>query len=84
MAIIIFLSLILIAVLTQVYFILREKNQLKDSLENLNRRLETLLKENDNLQSEIEYFSHSENLEKELRARFNYKKLGEKMMIIVP
>lgn len=81
---IIILSLILIAVLTQIYFIFRERNQLKGDLENLNSRLTALLKENSQLQSDIEYFSHPENLEKELRSKSNLRKPDEKMMIIVP
>ena len=81
---IIVLSIILIAVLIQAYFILKERDQLKIKMNDLNGRLSVLLKENSDIQSEIEYFSHSENLEKELRARFNYKKPGEKMMIIIP
>jgi cell division protein FtsB len=84
LGIVIVLSIILIAVFTQVYFILKERNQLKTELNGSSSRLENLLKENNDLQSEIEYFSHPENLEKELRLRFNYKKPGEKMMIIVP
>jgi len=78
------LSIILMAVFTQVYFILKERNQLKTELNGLSSRLDSLLKENNDLQSEIEYFSHPENLEKELRLRFNYRKPDEKMMIIVP
>jgi uncharacterized membrane protein len=82
--IIIILIIILIAVLIQAYFILKERDQLKTKLNDLNSRLGVLLKENSDIQSEIEYFSHPENLEKELKQRFNYKKPGEKMIIIIP
>ncbi|MEK7162743.1 MAG: hypothetical protein AAB696_00420 [Patescibacteria group bacterium] len=78
------LSIILIAVSIQAYFILKERNQLKIKLDNLNDRLNILLKDNADIKSEIEYFSNPENMEKELKQRFNYKKPGEKMMIIVP
>lgn len=37
-----------------------------------------------NLRSDFLYYSNPDNLEKELRARFNYKQPGEKMIIIVP
>lgn len=84
LVIIIILSIILIAVLIQAYFILKERDQLKIKMNDLNGRLGVLLKENSDIQSEIEYFSHPENLEKELKQRFNYKKPGEKMMIIIP
>jgi len=80
--------LILIAILSgvslQIFLILKEFNQLKNRLNNLNSRLNILLKENDDLRSEIEYFSHPENLEKELRSKFNYKKPGEEIIIITP
>lgn len=82
--VIIILSIILIVVLIQVYFILKERNQLKTELNGLSSRLDSLLKENNYLQSDIEYFSHPENLEKELRSRSNLRKPDEKMMIIVP
>jgi len=82
--IIIILGIVLSAVLVQSYFFIKERNSLKANLDNLNSRLQALLKENADLGSEIEYFSHPENLEKELKARFNYKKPGEEMMIVVP
>lgn len=78
------LSIILIAVLIQAYFILKERDQLKIKMDDLNNRFGVLSKENSDIQSEIEYFSHPENLEKELKQRFNYKKPGEKMIIITP
>ncbi len=82
--IVIILSIILSAILVQSYFFIKERNRLKTDSDNLNSRLQALSKENADLQSDIEYFSRPENLEKELKSRFNYKKPGEKMMIIVP
>jgi len=83
-AIIIIIVLVLIGVSAQVYLILKESNGLKKDLDDLNGRMEAFVKENANLKSNIEYFSNSENLEKELKSKFNYKKAGEKMMIVVP
>lgn len=40
--------------------------------------------ENGNLASDINYFSNPENQEKELKSKTNYKKTGEKMIIIIP
>ncbi len=82
--IIIILLIILIVVSVQIYFFLKENRQLKIKLDNLNTKISALTKENVEIQSEIEYFSFPENLEKELRQKFNYKKPGEKMVIIVP
>ncbi len=35
-------------------------------------------------QTDVQYLANPVNLEKELRSRFNYKKPGETMIIIVP
>ncbi len=80
----IILAIILMALLVQFYFIFKERNQLKREFHSLTEKSENLAKENEKIKSEIEYYSNPENLEKELRARFNYKKIGEKMMIIAP
>jgi len=37
-----------------------------------------------NLREKIEYFSDPRNLEKELRARFNYRLPFEKLIIVIP
>ncbi len=78
------LLIILIAFSFQAYILVAERNVLKEKVGDLNFKIENLNKENENLKSDIEYFSRPENLEKELRARFNYRKQDEKMMIIVP
>ncbi len=78
------LCIILAALSVQMYLIFKERNRLKTDLDDLDNRLQALVKENADLQSEIEYFSHPENLEKELREKFNYKRSDEKMIIVVP
>jgi cell division protein FtsB len=78
------LGAVVLAVITQIYFILKERSELKTELEKLAASLDALNEENGFLMSEINYFSNPENLEKELRSKFNYRDAGEKMMIIVP
>ena len=78
------LMVILLVILTQIYFILKERYQLKKELANLSSKLDSIINENAFLKSEINYFSYPENLEKELRSKFNYKKPGEEMIIITP
>ncbi|MEK7193869.1 MAG: hypothetical protein AAB651_00710 [Patescibacteria group bacterium] len=78
------LAIVITYLAVQVYFIFKERSQLREKVTNLSGRLDDLLKENERIQSEISYYSKWENLEKELRSRLNYKKIGEKMMIIVP
>lgn len=45
-------------------------------------KLGELKKENEQLQADIVYYSEPENLAKELKARFDYKKPGEKLIKI--
>ncbi len=78
------LIIILTAALAQDYLMFREKNLLENKLRRLTAKAEALEKDRAEIQSGIEYFSRPENLEKELRAKFNYKKPGEKMIIVVP
>ncbi|MFA5172968.1 MAG: septum formation initiator family protein [Candidatus Paceibacterota bacterium] len=52
--------------------------------EKLKADMSVLKKENEELEKDIEYFNDPYNLEKELKSKFNYKREGEKMMIIVP
>lgn len=82
--IIIISSIVLLAISVQIFLIVKERNKLRTDLDNSNSRLQALLKENADLQLDIEYFSHPENLEKELKSKFNYKKPDEKMIIVVP
>ncbi len=52
--------------------------------EKLNLEAAVLKTENQNLNSDIRYFSDPENMEKELKSKTNYKKPDEKMIIIIP
>ncbi|MDD4761470.1 MAG: septum formation initiator family protein [Candidatus Pacebacteria bacterium] len=52
--------------------------------EKLKADISVLEKKNKDLEKDIEYFNDPYNLEKELKSKFNYKKEGEKMIIIVP
>jgi len=83
-AIISILMVLLLALLTQIYFTFKERNQLKSKLQTLTAEAQILNKENSEIESEIEYFKQPENFEKELRSKLNYKKPGEKMIIITP
>lgn len=62
----------------------RQNRQLQVKINNLETGASALEKENQSLQENIEYFSQADNLIKELRALFNYRQPGEKMMIIIP
>lgn len=57
--------------------VLADLNETTDEME----ELESVNKE---LKQDIEYLSNPHNLEKELRARFNYRAPNEDLIIIVP
>ncbi len=78
------LIIIILAISVQIYFTFNERNELREKFLTLSAKAQTLNEENEKIKSEIEYFSRSENLEKEFRSKFNYKKPGEKMIIITP
>lgn len=80
----IFLLLVLIALGWQLYQLYLQNRTLQDTLLEIEDKATVLNQENSNLQADLKYFSESENLEKELRSRFNYKKPNEKLIIVVP
>lgn len=61
-----------------------ERLELRDNLSAVKASLESLHRDNDKIESDIEYFEEPRNLEKEARARFNYRAPNEKLIIVVP
>lgn len=80
----VFLSLVVIFVGWNVIGFLRQEHDLNANLKDVEARLAAAKIQEANLQAQTEYLSNPANLEKELRAEFNYTKPGEKMIIIVP
>lgn len=78
------LVVIIVAVSIQAFGLFGKGRAMGDQLRASKEKMEMLSRENKELQAQIEYFSHEENLEKELRSKFNYKKPEEKIMIITP
>lgn len=78
------LFVVLILVGARVYSFFVQERQLGADLADIEARLTKAKYDEANLQSEVQYLANPLNLEKELRARFNYKKPGETMIIIVP
>ena len=77
--------LIVVSVLSwQLFQLYRQNRSFSAVLVNLNERVDNFTKENKELYADIQYFSEPENLLKELRTQFNYKKPGEKLIIVVP
>jgi len=78
------LAIILIFVGMKAYSFWGDERQLSQNLADIETRLATAKTDEADLQSDVEYLANPLNLEKELRSRFNYKKPGETMIVIVP
>ena len=83
-AITVVLGIVLIFLATQVFFFFKEEGSLEGTLADTEYRLQQAQHEEQTLSTEVNYLANPANLEKELRARFNYAKPGETMVIIVP
>ena len=77
------LSLALIFIVIQVISSIREEHSLAATFSGVAARLQQAENEEQNLAAEVNYLANPVNLEKEFRARFNYAKPGETMVIIV-
>jgi len=77
------LSLALIFIVTQIVSSVQEERSLATTFSGVEAKLQQAKEEEQNLMAEVNYLANPINLEKELRARFNYAKPGETMMIIV-
>ena len=78
------LSIVLVFIGIRAFSFWAEERDLRQSVNDVNTRLMAAKNDAANLQAETEYLSNPANLEKELRAEFNYAKPGEKMIVIVP
>jgi cell division protein FtsB len=78
------LLIVLIFVSTRVYSFFVQERQLDVQLADIQASLTKSQTDEADLQNEVQYLANPLNLEKELRARFNYKNPGETMIIIVP
>jgi hypothetical protein len=75
---------ILAGVLYQVYQINTEHRLLMEETAEVSETFESVMADNQDLLEKINYFSDPRNLEKELRARFNYRLPYEKLIIVIP
>ena len=63
---------------------MKESSVLAAKNNDLTSKLQSLYADKNSIQKDIEYYSNPSNLEKLLREKFNYKKPGEGMIIVVP
>jgi cell division protein FtsB len=68
----------------QVYSLECKRAQLDEEYLQMHAEYGVLEAENYMLQEKLHYFAEERNIEKELRARFNYRDPDEKLIIVVP
>lgn len=83
-AVSVILSLVLVFIATQIFSSLKEAHSLATAYATLSGQLNAAKLQEENFSAEVNYLADPMNLEKELRARFNYAKPGETMVIIIP
>lgn len=81
---VVILILVAAALAWQLYQLSLQQRELHTRLSSFRDRVAHFEEENENLMQDLEYFSESENLAKEFRSQFNYKKPGETLIIVVP
>ena len=83
-AAIIALVLVLLVMGMEILRFMKEGNLLAREEAEVGERLSSAKREESSLEANLNYFARPENLEKEMRARFNYRGEGEKLLILVP
>lgn len=78
------LCVVLVLLGMRIFSFIKEQRQLSATLLDTQARLQKAKTDEANLSAQLQYLQNPENLQKELRAQFNYKKPGETMLIIVP
>ena len=80
----VFLTALLIVLGNEIYFFGKKNNQNELRYKELQSETARARADYDRMESDLNYYLNPENLEKELRSKFNYKKSGEKLIIVVP
>ena len=80
---IVFLSFLLLVLGNEIHYFWQKNSTSEASYGKLKRELGQVQADYNGMQENMNYYLNPANLEKELRARFNYKMAGEKMFIIV-
>ena len=64
----------------QLYRFYVRNHGMEQELSNVTNETQQLERENERLQADLHYFQEPENLAKELKSKFDYKRPGEKMI----
>lgn len=83
-AIYMFLALLVFLAGGQVYQLYKHNIELQVKVAKADSQLDSLKQDNEKLTADFRYYSNAENLIKEIKSLFNYKKPGEQLFIVVP
>jgi len=83
-AIIAILSILLVFLVVQIWYFYSRGDSIADTLIEAQKKLDAAKTDYESLKADADYYSQTANIEKELRARFNYKLPGENMIVVVP
>lgn len=78
------IAIVLVLVLIGVFNRYRGYRNADNARTALEAQVLQLQNENSKIAEDVKYYADPDNLEKELRARFNLKEPGERLLIIVP
>jgi len=78
------LSIFLAVLGNQIYFFSKRSGESEAQYQKIKAELDQAQSDLGKTKADLDYYSNPANLEKEIRARLNYKLIGEKMIIIVP
>ena len=81
---VIILSGLLVLLGAQIYAFTGRAHKAEQAFLEFKKKLDQARADQIEFQSELDYYLNPVNLEKELRARFNYRLPGETMIVIVP
>jgi len=78
------LSIFLAVLGNEIYFFSQKNNGNDAQYRKIKIELNQTQADMEKTKTDLDYYLNPANLEKEMRARFNYRLSGEKMIIIVP
>ncbi|MDP2598838.1 MAG: hypothetical protein Q8P49_03350 [Candidatus Liptonbacteria bacterium] len=68
----------------QIYTFIGKERKIRQEFSNFEVQLQAAKLDEAKSRADLDYYLNPANLEKELRARFNYKAFGENLLILVP
>jgi hypothetical protein len=78
------LGLVIVVIAIEVRHFLAEGERVERARAGVQAKVDAALEESASIEANLKYFKEPGNLEKEMRARFNYRSEGEKLIILVP